>query len=147
MSFFKNDIVFVQCQISNINLSQGGINAALGNMEPDDWKWHMYDTVKGSDWLGDQDAIHYMTREAPAAVVEVRNSLAGCRVPFSRHHTPVLFSSKITECLSAAPRKVKSTNAPLAGKATITAKAVRRIGVVASRTVPVILCCIRYTAE
>ncbi|KAK4336712.1 hypothetical protein RND71_043556 [Anisodus tanguticus] len=51
--------------------AQGGINAALGNMEPDDWKWHMYDTVKGSDWLGDQDAITYMTREAPQAVIEV----------------------------------------------------------------------------
>lgn len=50
---------------------QGGINAALGNMEPDDWKWHMFDTVKGSDWLGDQDAIHYMTREAPEAIIEV----------------------------------------------------------------------------
>merc|ERR1719272_1305586 len=45
--------------------AQGGINAALGNMEPDDWRWHMYDTVKGSDWLGDQDAIHYMCRQAP----------------------------------------------------------------------------------
>ena len=43
--------------------AQGGINAALGNMSPDDWRWHMYDTVKGSDWLGDQDAIHYMCRE------------------------------------------------------------------------------------
>merc|ERR1712131_271747 len=53
--------------------AQGGINAALGNMEPDDWRWHMYDTVKGSDWLGDQDAIHYMTREAPAAVIELEN--------------------------------------------------------------------------
>ena len=51
--------------------AQGGINAALGNMEPDDWRWHMYDTVKGSDWLGDQDAIHYMAREAPAAVLEL----------------------------------------------------------------------------
>ena len=51
--------------------AQGGINAALGNMEPDDWRWHMYDTVKGSDWLGDQDAIHYMTREAPKAIIEV----------------------------------------------------------------------------
>lgn len=40
-------------------------------MEPDDWRWHMYDTVKGSDWLGDQDAIHYMTQEAPKAVIEV----------------------------------------------------------------------------
>lgn len=55
--------------------SQGGINAALGNMEDDDWRWHFYDTVKGSDWLGDQDAIHYMTEQAPAAVVEVRSHL------------------------------------------------------------------------
>ena len=53
--------------------AQGGINAALGNMEPDDWRWHMYDTVKGSDWLGDQDAIHYMAKEAPAAVIELEN--------------------------------------------------------------------------
>jgi len=60
--------------------AQGGINAALGNMEPDDWKWHMYDTVKGSDWLGDQDAIHYMTKEAPAAVLELENY----GMPFSR---------------------------------------------------------------
>ncbi|KAB5536426.1 succinate flavo protein subunit [Coniochaeta sp. 2T2.1] len=60
--------------------AQGGINAALGNMHEDDWRWHMYDTVKGSDWLGDQDAIHYMTREAPASIVELENY--GC--PFSR---------------------------------------------------------------
>merc|ERR1711974_85294 len=60
--------------------AQGGINAALGNMEPDDWRWHMYDTVKGSDWLGDQDTIHYMTREAPAAVIELENY----GMPFSR---------------------------------------------------------------
>ena len=45
--------------------AQGGINAALGNMTVDDWRWHAYDTVKGSDWLGDQDAIEYMCREAP----------------------------------------------------------------------------------
>lgn len=60
--------------------AQGGINAALGNMEEDDWKWHMYDTVKGSDWLGDQDAIHYMTEEAPKAVIELENY----GMPFSR---------------------------------------------------------------
>lgn len=60
--------------------AQGGINAALGNMEPDDWRWHMYDTVKGSDWLGDQDAIHYMAREAPTAVIELENY----GMPFSR---------------------------------------------------------------
>ncbi|CAG9773907.1 unnamed protein product [Ceutorhynchus assimilis] len=60
--------------------AQGGINAALGNMESDQWQWHMYDTVKGSDWLGDQDAIHYMTREAPKAVIELENT----GMPFSR---------------------------------------------------------------
>uniref|UniRef100_A0A6V7Y5U7 Succinate dehydrogenase [ubiquinone] flavoprotein subunit, mitochondrial n=1 Tax=Meloidogyne enterolobii TaxID=390850 RepID=A0A6V7Y5U7_MELEN len=60
--------------------AQGGINAALGNMNPDDWRWHFYDTVKGSDWLGDQDAIHYMTREAPRAVIELENY----GMPFSR---------------------------------------------------------------
>nr|CAG8503467.1 1703_t:CDS:2 [Entrophospora candida] len=53
--------------------AQGGINAALGNMTEDDWRWHMYDTVKGSDWLGDQDAIHYMCREAPRTVIELEH--------------------------------------------------------------------------
>lgn len=60
--------------------AQGGIAASLGNMGPDHWTWHMYDTVKGSDWLGDQDAIEYMVREAPAAVIELEH--AG--MPFSR---------------------------------------------------------------
>jgi len=60
--------------------AQGGINAALGNMHKDDWRWHFYDTVKGADWLGDQDAIQYMTREAPIAVRE----LESYGMPFSR---------------------------------------------------------------
>ncbi|KAH3663544.1 hypothetical protein OGAPHI_004945 [Ogataea philodendri] len=60
--------------------AQGGINAALGNMHPDEWRWHMYDTVKGSDWLGDQDAIHYMTREAPDSIIELEHY----GLPFSR---------------------------------------------------------------
>ncbi|HZR35069.1 MAG TPA: succinate dehydrogenase flavoprotein subunit [Nevskia sp.] len=60
--------------------AQGGISAALGNMGEDDWRWHMYDTVKGSDWLGDQDAIQYMCREAPAAIIELEH----WGVPFSR---------------------------------------------------------------
>ncbi|TKD51778.1 succinate dehydrogenase flavoprotein subunit [Sphingomonas baiyangensis] len=60
--------------------AQGGIAASLGNMGPDHWTWHMYDTVKGSDWLGDQDAIEYLCREAPQAVYELEH--AG--VPFSR---------------------------------------------------------------
>lgn len=60
--------------------AQGGINAALGNMHNDDWRWHAYDTVKGSDWLGDQDAIHYMCKEAPEAILE----LESYGLPFSR---------------------------------------------------------------
>jgi succinate dehydrogenase / fumarate reductase flavoprotein subunit len=60
--------------------AQGGIGAALGNMGEDDWRWHMYDTVKGSDWLGDQDAIEYMCKNAMAAVVELEHM----GVPFSR---------------------------------------------------------------
>ena len=60
--------------------AQGGIAAALGNMGEDDWRWHMYDTVKGSDWLGDQDAIEYMCRAAPTAVYELEH----WGLPFSR---------------------------------------------------------------
>ena len=60
--------------------AQGGISAALGNMGPDSWQWHMYDTVKGSDWLGDQDAIEYMCREAIPAIIELEHQ----GVPFSR---------------------------------------------------------------
>ena len=60
--------------------AQGGIAATLGNMGPDDWRWHMYDTVKGADWLGDQDAIEYLCREAPAAIYELEHY----GVPFSR---------------------------------------------------------------
>ncbi|WP_221794407.1 succinate dehydrogenase flavoprotein subunit [Aquisediminimonas sediminicola] len=67
--------------------AQGGIAASLGNNTPDHWTWHMYDTVKGSDWLGDQDAIEYMVREAPAAVYELEH--AG--VPFSRNNDGTIY--------------------------------------------------------
>jgi succinate dehydrogenase / fumarate reductase flavoprotein subunit len=60
--------------------AEGGINAALGNVLPDNWHWHMYDTIKGSDWLGDQDAIEYMCRAAPRLVIELEHS----GMPFSR---------------------------------------------------------------
>ncbi len=60
--------------------AQGGINASLGNITEDDWRWHFYDTVKGSDWLGDQDAIHYMCKEAPNTVLELERY----GLPFSR---------------------------------------------------------------
>ena len=61
--------------------AQGGISAALGNMGKDDWRWHMYDTVKGSDWLGDQDAIAYMCKNAPESIIELEHY----GVPFSRN--------------------------------------------------------------
>jgi succinate dehydrogenase / fumarate reductase flavoprotein subunit len=67
--------------------AQGGIAASLGNNSPDHWTWHMYDTVKGSDWLGDQDAIEYLVREAPAAVYELEH--AG--VPFSRNKDGTIY--------------------------------------------------------
>ena len=60
--------------------AQGGVAASLGNMGPDDWRWHMFDTVKGSDWLGDQDSIEYLCRNAPKAVYELEHF----GVPFSR---------------------------------------------------------------
>ena len=60
--------------------AQGGIAASLSNMGPDHWHWHMYDTVKGSDWLGDVDAMEYLAREAPKAVYELEHY----GVPFSR---------------------------------------------------------------
>ncbi|WP_035056957.1 succinate dehydrogenase flavoprotein subunit [Andreprevotia chitinilytica] len=61
--------------------AQGGVSASLGNSEPDHWHWHMYDTVKGSDWLGDQDAIEFMCREAPNVVVELEHY----GMPFDRN--------------------------------------------------------------
>ncbi|POA99530.1 succinate dehydrogenase flavoprotein subunit [Chromobacterium sinusclupearum] len=61
--------------------AQGGVSASLGNSEPDNWHWHMYDTVKGSDWLGDQDAIEFMCREAPKVVVELEHF----GMPFDRN--------------------------------------------------------------
>jgi len=66
---------------SHTAAAQGGISAALGNAGEDDWRWHMYDTVKGSDWLGDQDCIEYLCKEAPQAVIELEHY----GVPFSRN--------------------------------------------------------------
>ena len=67
--------------------AQGGMSAALGNMGEDDWRWHMYDTIKGSDWLGDQDAIEYMCREAIPSVIELEHY----GVPFSRTATGKIY--------------------------------------------------------
>jgi len=70
--------------------AQGGISAALGNMEKDDWRWHMFDTVRGSDWLGDQDAIEYMCREAVPAVIELEH----LGVPFSRTEAGTIYQRR-----------------------------------------------------
>jgi len=67
--------------------AQGGIAASLSNMGPDTWQWHMYDTVKGSDWLGDNDAMEYLAREAPAAIYELEHY----GVPFSRTETGKIY--------------------------------------------------------
>ena len=67
--------------------AQGGIGAALGNMGEDSWLWHMYDTVKGSDWLGDQDAIEYMCREAPKLVYELEHF----GMPFDRNENGTVY--------------------------------------------------------
>src|SRR5438045_9333778 len=82
--------------------AQGGIAASLGNMGPDHWTWHMYDTVKGSAWLGDQDAIEYLCREAPAAVIE--REQAG--LPFSRTADRKLYQhafGRMTQKLGKGP--------------------------------------------
>jgi succinate dehydrogenase / fumarate reductase flavoprotein subunit len=70
--------------------AQGGISAALGNMQKDDWRWHMFDTVRGSDWLGDQDAIEYMCREAIPAVIELEH----LGVPFSRTECGTIYQRR-----------------------------------------------------
>ena len=102
--------------------AQGGIAASLGNMGPDDWRWHMYDTVKGSDWLGDQDSIEYLCRHAPDAVYELEH----WGMPFSRNEDGKIIS------------------VPLADTQRNLAKA-RRFSALARRlTEPGMPCCTRY---
>ena len=95
--------------------AQGGIGAALGNMGEDNWKWHMYDTVKGSDWLGDQDAIEYLCSKAPEAIngkawiifMEERGYIFTSTLPHFAIN--LLLGPKIT----AAPKCIDSTCSPL----------------------------------
>jgi succinate dehydrogenase / fumarate reductase flavoprotein subunit len=104
--------------------AQGGISAALGNMGEDDWRWHMYDTVKGSDWLGDQDAIEYMCREAPGG----------------------LSSSSTTACRSRAPRTGKIYQRPFGGMTTNYGKGPRSAPA-PPPTAPATPCCTRSTSS
>ena len=106
--------------------AQGGIAASLGNMGPDNWQWHMYDTVKGSDWLGDTDAMEYLAREAPKAVYELEHY----GVPFS-----------------AAPRRARSTSAPLVATRPSSAKARRCSAPVRRRTGRATRSCIRFMVK
>ena len=105
--------------------AQGGIAASLGNMGPDSWQWHMYDTVKGSDWLGDTDAMEYLAREAPKAVYELEHY----GVPFSR-----------TE-------EARSISAPSAAIPPNSAKARRCSAPAPPPTAPAMRSCTRFTVS
>ena len=87
--------------------AQGGISAALGNMGPDDWRWHMYDTVKGSDWLGDQDAIEYMCKEGPASASPIPillNATSSLQTVCIRSSTCFPYPSRFTCATSSSSR-------------------------------------------
>ena len=88
--------------------AQGGISAALANMGKDDWRWHFYDTVKGSDWLGDQDAIEYMTREAIPAIIELEHY----GVPFSRTKEGKIYQRPFGGHDGQLRREVRRCSAP-----------------------------------
>jgi succinate dehydrogenase / fumarate reductase, flavoprotein subunit len=105
--------------------AQGGIAASLGNMGEDDWRWHMYDTVKGADWLGDQDAIEYLCRNAPAAVYELEH----WGVPFSRTEDGKIYQR------------------PFGGMTTNFGKARRRSAPAPPPTAPATPCCTRSMAR
>jgi succinate dehydrogenase/fumarate reductase flavoprotein subunit len=104
--------------------AQGGISASLGNMHEDNWRWHMYDTVKGSDWLGDQDSIEYMVRNAPDAVYELEH----WGVPFSRTEDGKIYQRPFGGMTMDTARARPSAPAP-------------------PPTVPVTPCCTRCTAR
>ena len=88
--------------------AQGGISASLGNIAEDHWHWHMYDTVKGSDWLGDQDAIEFMCRKAPQVVYELEH----LGMPFSRTPTAPSTSGRSAATRRTSARAPGSAHAP-----------------------------------
>jgi hypothetical protein len=104
-------------------------------MENDDWRWHMYDTVKGSDWLGDQDAIHYMAQEAPRAVVEVRYSTF-----FDYQFFSSIKSLKTSVCHSVEHLTEKFYNVLLVVNLMISVVVVKHVVVVVSLIVQVMQC-------
>jgi succinate dehydrogenase/fumarate reductase flavoprotein subunit len=100
-------------------------NFSSKNMSEDDWRWHMYDTVKGSDWLGDQDAIHYMCREAPHTVIEVLHICVSLSAFVSLLIS--IYSLNTSEFRSREQRKAKSTNEHLVANLSNMAKVGRPI--------------------
>jgi succinate dehydrogenase / fumarate reductase flavoprotein subunit len=88
--------------------AQGGIAASLGNMGPDDWRWHMYDTVKGSDWLGDQDAMEYLPAKAPKAVYELEHY----GVPFSRTEDGKIYQRPFGGHMTRITARARRCSAP-----------------------------------
>ena len=89
--------------------AQGGIAASLSNMGPDHWQWHMYDTVKGSDWLGDTDAMEYLAREAPKAVYELEHY----GVPFSRTEEGKIYQRPFGGPTPPSSAKARQCSAPV----------------------------------
>ena len=104
--------------------AQGGVAAALGNMGEDDWRWHMYDTVKGSDWLGDQDAIEYLCKNAPEAVYELEHF----GVPFSRTEEGKIYQRAFGGMTTHYGKGIAQRTAP-------------------PPTAPATRCCTRFTAN
>ncbi len=96
--------------------AQGGIAASLGNMGPDSWQWHMYDTVKGSDWLGDTDAMEYLAREAPKALYELEHY--GCRFRAPKRARSISARSAGTRPNSAKARRCSAPVPPPTGRGT-----------------------------
>lgn len=112
-------------------------------MHEDDWRWHMYDTVKGSDWLGDQDAIHYMTREAPQSVIELENY--GC--PFSRTEDGKMYVIPRPGYLRSSLITMQVINEPLGVNHRNMAKVARLTDAAPQLTEPDTPCYIPYTAS
>lgn len=111
-------------------------------MHEDDWRWHMYDTVKGSDWLGDQDAIHYMTREAPQSVIELENY--GC--PFSRTDDGKMYVD-VSKVLCARLTRPAVTKGRLEANLRNMEKVVKRIAAVLQQIEPDMHFFIPFTAN
>ena len=144
----------------------GRLLTSCKNMTEDDWRWHMYDTVrpiwrhissptciylplqvKGSDWLGDQDAIHYMTREAPRTVVEVSCTFLIGAFAYSKSMVTIYASSSTLACHFPVPRRAKSISVPSVASHSSTERVDRPTAAPLRLTVPVMHCYIPSMAN